>query len=280
MNSLYFLLWTGSSVLREFLAGSKGWWGESVPWSAIFTSTEWPEWGRDATLIPIVWRQPFQILDVVQADAVPPSPPSWRFLGGGEVGQVGQRREPPLASPSPSRLLGAVAELSTAWKIMYACIQMLSKATLQVIIPKLLQELELTDGILSVWLSVSLSLSHSFLIFFSQNKTCCWVLQCCFDASELKTWFLCIVARESHTGMTNYLPHIQVKYHTHEGIEALTFSARLSFMSSSSTPPSSSSSQKPNPERLKKCKAVFGQNQKELWCNKCRWKKKCIRWES
>ena len=44
---------------------------------------------------------------------------------------------------------------------------------------------------------------------------------------------------------------------------------------SSHNPPLKHQSQ----ERLKKCKAVFGQGQKELWCNKCRWKKKCIRFE-
>ena len=42
----------------------------------------------------------------------------------------------------------------------------------------------------------------------------------------------------------------------------------------SQSPPS----KQPGPDRLKKCKAVFGQGQKDLWCNKCRWKKKCIRW--
>ena len=45
-------------------------------------------------------------------------------------------------------------------------------------------------------------------------------------------------------------------------------------------PPSSNSSptKTQNQERMKKCKAVFGQGQKELWCNKCRWKKKCVRY--
>lgn len=43
-------------------------------------------------------------------------------------------------------------------------------------------------------------------------------------------------------------------------------------------PPSNTSPTKQqNQERMKKCKAVFGQGQKELWCNKCRWKKKCVR---
>ena len=49
-------------------------------------------------------------------------------------------------------------------------------------------------------------------------------------------------------------------------------------------PPQPSSHNSPlkhqSQERLKKCKAVFGQGQKELWCNKCRWKKKCIRFET
>ena len=50
----------------------------------------------------------------------------------------------------------------------------------------------------------------------------------------------------------------------------------------SNVPPTRSQSppsKQPGQERLKKCKAVFGQGQKELWCNKCRWKKKCIRWD-
>ena len=38
--------------------------------------------------------KPFQILDVVEADAIPPSPSTRRLLGRLEVGQVGERREP------------------------------------------------------------------------------------------------------------------------------------------------------------------------------------------
>ena len=38
--------------------------------------------------------KPFQILDVVEADAVPPSPSTRCLLGRLEVGQVGERREP------------------------------------------------------------------------------------------------------------------------------------------------------------------------------------------
>ena len=46
MNPLYLLLWTGSRILRELLAGSKRGWRESAPWPSVFAATERPEWAR------------------------------------------------------------------------------------------------------------------------------------------------------------------------------------------------------------------------------------------
>ena len=46
----------------------------------------------DQNPIPILGWKPFQILDVVEADAVPAPPPPRSFLASvGQVGQVGQR---------------------------------------------------------------------------------------------------------------------------------------------------------------------------------------------
>ena len=91
MNPLYFLLGTGSSVLGELLAGSKGGRREVAPRTAVFASTERPASGNCSKTRSQSSR-PFQILNVVQTDAVPAPSPSRRFLAsGGEVGQVGQR---------------------------------------------------------------------------------------------------------------------------------------------------------------------------------------------